>query len=117
MKDEGNESARSGLGVGAAVQQQNAGGSRARGVGAGGDSTSGHRLAGAPGAAESSAAPVALTDGERRAYRMGVLAAGGIFADAACAKCKPRVENLRIAIAGRSVECEAPEFWPARGGR
>jgi hypothetical protein len=48
---------------------------------------------------------------------MGVLAAGAIFADAACAKCRPRVENLRIAIAARSVACEPPEFWPQRGGK
>lgn len=61
---------------------------------------------------------LALTVAERKAYRMGVLAAGAIFVDALdgeCA-CRERVENLRIAIAGRSVECEAPEFWPTRGG-
>lgn len=48
---------------------------------------------------------------------MGVLAAGAIYADAMCERCKPRVGNLRIAIAARSVACEAPEFWPTRGGR
>lgn len=49
---------------------------------------------------------------------MGVLAAGGVFADAAkyACGCRERVENLRIAIAGRSVECEAPKEWPQRGG-
>lgn len=48
---------------------------------------------------------------------MGALAAGAIFIDAAaCLRCRERIENLRIAIAGRSIECEAPEFWPTRGG-
>jgi hypothetical protein len=49
---------------------------------------------------------------------MGVLAAGAIYADACDDKCgcRERVENLRIAIAGRSVACEAPECWPTRGG-
>jgi hypothetical protein len=47
---------------------------------------------------------------------MGVLAAGAIFIDAVeCAPCRERVENLRIAIAGRSVACEAPTHWPERG--
>ena len=47
---------------------------------------------------------------------MGALAAGAIFIDAAkCRLCRRDMENLRIAIAGRSVECEAPEFWPTRG--
>ncbi len=63
--------------------------------------------------------PIALTDGERRAFRMGALAAGAIYIDAVgttrCA-CRSRVENLRIAIAAHGVECEAPEFWPQRGG-
>lgn len=58
-----------------------------------------------------------LTDTELKAYRMGVLAAGAIYIDAVdCAGCRERVENVRIAIAGRSVRCEGPEFWPSRGG-
>lgn len=61
---------------------------------------------------------VALTDGERRAFRMGVLAAGGVFISACEAPCgcRERVENLRISIAGRAIECEPPEFWPTGGG-
>lgn len=57
----------------------------------------------------------ALTAGESKAYRMGVLAAGAIYADAADLCCRERIENLRIAIAGRSVACEAPTHWPTRG--
>lgn len=62
--------------------------------------------------------PLALTDAEKRAYRMGVLAAGAIYADAASRPCgcTRKIENLRIAIGARSVACDAPEFWPERGG-
>lgn len=60
--------------------------------------------------------PPVLTDGERRAFRIGVLAAGAIYIDAiANAADRERVENLRIAIAARGVACDAPEFWPTRG--
>jgi hypothetical protein len=61
--------------------------------------------------------PLALTDAEKKAFRMGALAAGAIYADAVSRPCgcARKLENLRIAIAGRSVECDAPEFWPERG--
>lgn len=63
-------------------------------------------------------APAPLTDGERKAFRMGALAAGAVYIDAIrCERCRERVSNLRIAIAAKSVECEAPGFWPQRGGR
>lgn len=58
----------------------------------------------------------AWTARERKAFRIGALAAGAIFIDAtACARCRARAENLRIAIAAHGVECEPPEFWPQRG--
>lgn len=85
-----------------------------------------HRLASSAAAGESAdsglsgataeARPPVLTERERQAYRMGVLAAGAIYADAVSRPADRRcVENLRIAIAGRLVPCEAPERWPTRG--
>ena len=64
--------------------------------------------------------PIALTPFEKKAFRMGVLAAGAIYMDAvsldrACG-CKTRLERLRIAIAARGITIEPPEFWPERGG-
>lgn len=120
MKDESNASGHPGPGVGEAVQQQGEGGSSAEALSAGGQAASGHRLAGA------ALGPTALTDGERKAFRMGVLAAGAVYADAACAGghnprtpykcgCYERLQNVRIAIAARGIDCEAPEFWPTRG--
>lgn len=110
MKNEGNIRGHSGPGVGEAVRQQGAGSTRTEGFGAGGGSAAGDLLA------REVVGPAALTEHERRAFRMGVLAAGAIFIDAVkCASCRERVENLRIAIAGRLVPCDAPEFWPERG--
>lgn len=118
LKDEENDGVHLGLGVGAGVRQQEgssegAGNQRGRG-----GSPAGDLLAGETGAAGNSAAPALLTEGERKAFRMGVLAAGGIYIDASrfgCG-CRQRLENLRISIAARGVECEAPGVWPVRGG-
>jgi hypothetical protein len=49
---------------------------------------------------------------------MGVLAGGAIYLESAkyACGCRPRLENLRISIAARRIECEPPKFWPQRGG-
>jgi hypothetical protein len=60
-------------------------------------------------------APREFTESERTAFRMGVLAAGAVYADAVDECCRERAQNLRIAIAGRLVDCDAPAFWPDRG--
>lgn len=62
---------------------------------------------------------VALTDGERRAYRVGYVAA--------LADLEQHASDRRIRIAARSEPLEAPERWPlkhaiaekrrARGGK
>lgn len=62
--------------------------------------------------------PVALTQQERIAYRMGVSHGLVLAANAlppGDAELAGRLENLRIAIAARSVDCQPPEFWPERG--
>jgi len=42
---------------------------------------------------------------------MGV-AAGLVLAGDVAVEARPRLSDLRIAIAARSVECEAPSHWP-----
>ena len=117
MKDESITRGDSGPGVGAEVRKQESSGTRAGRDAARGGGDVGGLLAGANGAAERSAAPAKLTEGERRAFRMGALAAGAIFIPACESPCgcRARVENLRIAIAARGVECDAPSHWPEWG--
>lgn len=59
-----------------------------------------------------------LTDGEAKAFRMGVLEGITQALDSAafCSACGARVERLRIAIAARGIDARVPEFWLERGG-
>lgn len=59
-----------------------------------------------------------LSEGEAKAFRMGVLEGitqaldSGVF----CDRCANRVELLRISIAARGIDARVPEFWLDRGG-
>lgn len=62
------------------------------------------------------ATPVALTQGEHRAFRMGGLEVLALVASSlAPGGAARRVEKLRIRIAARSIPFDGPEFWPTRG--
>lgn len=70
-------------------------------------------------AAKAAPAPIFLTAGERKAFRMGVLRGVEVAADfvrVGDGVVAERMELCRIAIAARGIDCEAPQFWPQRGG-
>lgn len=64
------------------------------------------------------AGPTVLTLGERKAWRMGVmhgldLAARGHAWNSVV---RTAIDELRLRVAARSIDCEAPSCWPQRGG-
>lgn len=112
-KDEEKGSVHLGPGVGGAVPQHQGSSGGTEGLTEGSAAASAHLLAG------ETAGPVRLTPKERIAYRMGVshglvLAANALRPGGA--RLASRLENLRIAIAARSIDCEPPAHWPTRGG-